>query len=87
MRLKNNTLSFVVNFLLGVAWAIVLLGSIISFLSFYHENILLAFVAGCLGAIPGMLAVLFIENIITTKEQHVELQKQTKLLEELLSLR
>ena len=87
MRLKNNALSFVVNFLLGVAWAAVLLGFIISFLSLYHENIFLAFIVGSLGAIPGMLAVLFLENVITSKEKHLELQKQTKLLEALLSLR
>ena len=35
MRLQSGPLSFVVNFLLGVAWAAVLLGAITSFLSFY----------------------------------------------------
>jgi len=85
MRLENKSLNFVVNFLLGVAWASVLLGTIISFLSFYHQNILLAIISGFIGAIPGMLGVLFLENIITNKEKHLELQKQTKLLEELLS--
>ena len=85
MRLKDHSFSFVVNFLLGVAWAAVLLGTITSFLSFYHDSILLALLMGCLSAIPGMVAVLFLEHIMTTKEKHLELQKQTKILEQLLS--
>ena len=85
MRLKDASFSFVVNFLLGVAWATVLLGVITSFLSFYHESLLLAVLVGFLAAVPGMLAVLFLEHIITTKEKHFELKKQTKLLEQLLS--
>jgi len=82
MRLEDKSLSFVVNFLLGVAWASVLLGAITSFLSFYHTNIFLAIVAAFIGAIPGLLGVLLLEHVITSKEIYYELKKQTKLLEE-----
>lgn len=84
MRLQNGPLSFVVNFLLGVAWASVLLGAVTSFLVFYQDNILLALVSACIGALPGMISVLLLEHIITGKERHLELKKQTALLEKLL---
>ena len=84
MRLQNGPLSFVVNFLLGVAWAAALLGAITSFLAFYPENLLLAIVSAFLGALPGMVSVLLLEHIITAKERHLELKKQTALLEQLL---
>lgn len=84
MRLQNGPLSFVVNFLLGVAWAAVLLGAITSFLVFYQDNLLLALVSAFMGALPGMISVLLLEHIITGKEKQLELKKQTALLEKLL---
>ena len=84
MRLQNRPLSFVVNFLLGVAWAAVLLGAITSFLSFYQASLLLAIVFAFIGALPGMVSVLLLEHIITGKEKYLELKKQTALLEKLL---
>jgi len=84
MRLQSKQLGFIVNFLLGVAWALTLIGAITSFLSFYHDNIPYAIVSAFIGAIPGMVSVLLLEYIITSKEKHEELKKQTKLLEELI---
>lgn len=84
MRLQNGPLSFVVNFLLGVAWASVLLGAVTSFLSFYQVSIFLGIVSAVIGVLPGMVLVLVLEHVITAKERHVELQKQTALLEALL---
>ena len=37
-----------------------------------------------MGVLPGMVFVLVLEHIITAKEQHLELKKQTALLEALL---
>jgi len=85
MRLENKTLGFVINFLLGVAWAAVLIGAVTSFLSFYHNSFFFAVISALVGALPGLIAVLFLEHIITNKEQYLELKKQTKLLEELLA--
>jgi hypothetical protein len=84
MRLQNGPLSFVVNFLLGVAWASVLLGAVTSFLTFYQESLLLALVSAFIGALPGMISVLLLEHIITGKERYLELKKQTALLEKIL---
>jgi uncharacterized membrane protein len=85
MRLEDKPLSFVVNFLLGVSWASVLIGVITSFLSFYQSNIFLAIISAFIGAIPGLVGVLLLEHIITSKEIYYELKKQTKLLEKQFS--
>jgi len=84
MRLKDKSLHFVVNFLLGVAWASALLGAIGAFLSFYTDSFLYAIVSAIIAAIPGIVGVILIEHIITSKEKYYELQKQTKLLQEIL---
>ncbi len=81
MRLEDKYLSFVVNFLLGVAWASVFVGAITSFLMFYEETFLYALVSAFIAALPGMVAVLALEHFITNKEKLYELKKQTKLLE------
>ena len=84
MRLEDKSLSFVVNFLLGVAWASVIIGVVTSFLSFYNDSILFALISAFVGAIPGLVAVLLLELVITNKEKHLELKKQTALLKQLL---
>ena len=84
MRFESRTLGFVINFLLGVAWAMMLLGAFTSFFSFYDSNLLLAVISAVIGAIPGLLGVLVLEYFITDKEKLAELKKQTALLEKLL---
>ena len=83
MRLKDRSLSFVVNFLLGVAWATAFIGAASTFLSIYSDSFLFALISAVVASLPGMLGVLFIEHFITSKEKYLELQKQTKLLEQL----
>ncbi|MCF6205678.1 MAG: hypothetical protein L3J47_02120 [Sulfurovum sp.] len=73
-----------INFLLGVAWAMMLIGALTSFLSFYQSSILFAIVSALIGAIPGLLGVLLLEYFITDKEKLAELKKQTALLEKLV---
>jgi len=84
MRLKDRSLSFVVNFLLGVAWATAFIGAVSAFLSNYSDSFLFAIVSAFVAILPGLVGVLFIEHFITSKEKHAELQKQTKLLEKLI---
>ncbi|MEY3090359.1 MAG: hypothetical protein RL113_675 [Pseudomonadota bacterium] len=84
MRLQNPFLSFVVNFLLGIAWAMVLLGAVTSFTAFFPENLILAFLFACIGMIPGFVSVLLLEHFISAQERLTEAKKQTILLEKLL---
>jgi len=84
MRLNDKTLGFVISFLLGVAWASVFIGALSSFFSFYHSGTILAIVSAMIGALPGMVAILLLEHIMTGKEQLSELKKQTFLLEQIM---
>jgi uncharacterized membrane protein YeaQ/YmgE (transglycosylase-associated protein family) len=86
MRLEDRSLGFVINFLLGVAWAFVLIGAVTSFLTFYSTSWLFAIVSALIGTLPGLVGVLLLEHIITNKEKYEELKKQTQLLEELVDL-
>lgn len=83
MRLKDRPLSFVVNFLLGMAWAIVFIGAISTFLSYVHYSFFVALILATLAMVPGMIAVLCVEHFITSRERYFELKKQTILLEKL----
>jgi len=84
MRLEDRHLGFVVNFLLGVAWAFVLIGAVTSFLSFYSTSLLFAIMSALIGVLPGLIGILLLEYFITNKEKYAELQKQTKLLQQIL---
>ena len=84
MKLGDKSLGFIINFLLGVAWASVLIGVSTSFFSFYNTSIFSAIIYAFIGALPGLVAVLLLEYIITSKEKYEELKKQTELLEKLL---
>ncbi len=83
MRFNSKLLSFVINFLLGVSWALVLIGAVTSFLSFYHHSFIFAFFSAAVGAMPGLVGVLLLEYFITDKEKLRELKKQTALLEKI----
>jgi len=85
MRLEDKYLSFVVNFLLGVAWASMIVGAITSFLTFYEDTFFFALVSAFVAALPGLIGILILEHFITNKEKLYELQKQTKLLSESLT--
>ena len=84
MRLQQRPLGFIINFLLGVAWAFVLIGAVTSFFAFYSDNILTAVISAIIGALPGLIAVLLLEYVITSKEKYEELKKQTQLLQQIL---
>ncbi len=85
MRLENRTLGFVINFLLGAAWAVTLIGALTSFLSFYHSSLIFAFLSALVGALPGLIGILALEYFITDKEKLAEMKRQTQLLEAIKS--
>ena len=84
MRLKGTSLSFVINFLLGVAWATVFIGAFSTFLSFYSQSFLFAIIAAVVAMLPGMIGVLLLEYFIVSRNKYFELQKQTTLLQKIL---
>jgi len=84
MRLQISTLAKLISFLLGVAWAFVLLGVALTFFSYFRFSIVDAILFSFLGAIPGLLFVVLLEYILVSLQRFEEMKKQTKLLEELV---
>jgi len=84
MRLKEKPLGILVNLLLGISWALVFIGSISSFITFYHNSVFFAILSALIGALPGLAGILFLEHIITNRQKHDELKKQTKLLQKII---
>jgi len=84
MRLKGTSLSFVINFLLGVAWATAFIGAVSTFLSFFSQSFLFAIIAAVIAMLPGLIGVLLLEYFIVSRDKYFELQKQTALLQKIL---
>jgi len=70
----------IINFLLGTAWAFVLIGAISSYLSVNHVGFIFAIASFVVGMVPGLLMVVAIEYIISGFNKHEEIKQ---LLEEL----
>ncbi len=84
MKLSSALLSFLLNFLLGAAWAFAIAGAGIAFYLYLEIGLLFAFFASLVAALPGLLFVLFIEYFFMKQEHLEELKEQTALLEDLL---
>ena len=87
MRLHDMVLNFVLNFLLGIAWGFVFLGAFLLSYSFYlsYDNIPFTVMSVVFGMLPGLMAVVIIEHLITSKEKLAQLKEQTNLLQKLLN--
>jgi hypothetical protein len=85
MRLKKSTLSSLISFLLGAGWGIALIGSVGMFFLWLHVGIFVALLAAVLGALPGMILVLFLEHLLLKSEMLVEMKRHTRLLEKISS--
>ena len=84
MRLKSRTLSFLINFRLGVAWALVLIGLLSAIFTYAPFGMLSMVVHALVWATPGLLFVLLLEYILAGFQRNEELRRQSRLLEELL---
>jgi len=84
MRLQISTLARLISFLLGVAWAFVLIGIFFTLFSYFRFNIIDAFLMSFLGAIPGLMMVVLLEYILIGIQRYEEMKIQTKLLEEIV---
>ena len=84
MRLKERSISFIANFLLGIAWASVLIGAVSAFMTNSSSGMIAALFFGVMGMVPGAVAVLLLEHFFTAKAHYYELRKQTQLLKTLI---
>ncbi len=84
MRLQTTTLARLTSFMLGAAWALVLVGAFSAFFSFVKINLLFALLSAFLGAMPGLLIVLFLEYLMLKSEKLAEMKEQTKLMQDIV---
>ena len=83
MRLGDKSLEFIVNFLLGVSWALIVIGALSAFVNYYSYSFGIMIVYTFVGMLPGVFALVLLEHIIVSKEKFIELKKQTRILEAL----
>ncbi len=81
LSLKQTLAETVISFLLGAAWALVLLGAALLFWSFLPFGLLIAFMAGVVGSLFGLLFVVLLEVASLQFEKYRELKRQRELLE------
>jgi len=83
MRLQKSRLNSLINFLLGVSWALVLLSFVATIISYYKLSIILALFLAFFSSLPALFLVIILEHILSEESKLYEMQKQTKLLEEI----
>ena len=81
--MRRTIAETVVNFLLGAAWAIVVLGAVSLFWSFLPFGLFVALLAGLVGSLSGFFLVVVLEVAALQFEKHRELRRQSRLLEEI----
>jgi len=84
MRLHRSVLGILTSFLLGVAWAFVVIAAVYTFFLYYRVGIAEALVMTFLSMLPGFFLVVVLEYVISGMERLEEAKKQTALLDTLL---
>jgi hypothetical protein len=75
----------VISFLLGVSWAVVLFGTLITFKIFIVFGIAIALFSTLLFTIISLFLILVLDAFLVNKQRLIEAKKQTKLLEKIYS--
>ena len=79
--LKQRFAETIISFLLGAAWALVLLGAIFLFWSFLPFGFIIALMAGMIGSLFGLFLVVMLEVASLQFEKLRELKHQREILE------
>ena len=81
--MKPDAFERIIRFLLGASFGIVLFGAISIFFIFFSFGLSIAFLATLFFIIVSLFLVLLLDAFLVNKERLKEMQKQTKLLEEI----
>ncbi len=81
MHLSSKLLTFLINFLLGIAWAAVLIGASLAFYLYRETGLLSLMVYVVLYAVPGVLGVVCLEYLMAGFRRSEEMRRQSRLLE------
>jgi len=85
MRLQRSRLNSLINFLLGVSWALVFISFSVTIISYYKINIVIAIFLAFFSSLPALFLVIILEHILSEEEKLDEMRKQTKILEDIKS--
>jgi hypothetical protein len=85
MRLKRSFLGFLINFLLGVVWALAILTVAFTLKSYMVLGLDIAILISLFASLPSLFLVVILEYILSGEERLSEERKQTKLLEDILA--
>jgi len=83
MRLSSKTLSFLLNFLLGSAWAFTIVGVVAALMHNASYGWLYALANALLWAIPGVFSLVILEYLLHGFERNEEMRRQTEILSEI----
>jgi membrane associated rhomboid family serine protease len=83
---KKNAFERLISLLQGASWALVLIGAVSFFTTFYNFGIITALIAAFIGSLGGLFFVVLFEIANIQIEKLEEIKKQTKLLEKLVEL-
>jgi len=81
--MRRTVAETIVSFLLGAAWAVVLLGIVLLFWSFLPFGLVVAVMAGLVGSLLGLFLVVMLEVVALQFDKHREMKRQTHLLEKI----
>lgn len=84
MKLRFRALSFLINFLLGVAWAFAFIGALSAFFTYQNFGIVAVVTHILIWAIPGLFLVIVLEYFLAGFQCNEELKKQSRTLERIL---
>ncbi len=78
--MKKNVYETILSFLLGVSWAFLVLGAILTFESFIDFGLTTAVFSTIVFVFVFLFLILILETMNLYREAHEEKRKQTKLL-------
>lgn len=85
MRLQRSRLNSLINFLLGVSWALVFISFVATIMSYYKLSIIIALLLAFFASLPALFLVIILEHILSEESKLDEMKKQTKILEDIKS--
>jgi len=81
--MKRTLFEGILSLLLGVSWAFIIIGVYVTFTSFVHYSLYYALFASFIFLFIGLFLILILEMMDLQMKKFNEMQKQTKLLEDL----
>ena len=78
--MKKTVYETILSFLLGVSWALLVLGALLTFQSFIEFGLLTAIFSTIVFIFIFLFVILILETMNLFRESHEEKRKQTKLL-------